>query len=332
MGKVNRGIMQPYMAAIGSRLVDMRAKDVNVNVYVRKWLSEAQTMLQFDGLPDTMPQRDIRKLLQTNGFMVLVNPKLTGGKLYAFHAGLGGEPDPYYMPTRAVIANPALDFSADLEIHKDAVVVPHDSMYMGLLPILNHYATLAVETDLSLYLATILSRAPVHISAQGTRSQASADEYLRDLEKGKLGAIFEDGFLDGIRSNPGASGTSAQSITDLIELRQYWKASRWNDIGLNANYNMKRESINAAEAQMDDDALMPFVQDIIQSIQTGLDEANAKGWCDLHVSLGGVWANRQRIEEATTEAMEAEADAAGSDPEPASEADPEPEEVKPDEN
>ena len=81
---------------------------------------------------------------------------------------------------------------------------------------------------------------------------------------------------------------------------------------------------------MDDDALMPFVQDIIQSIQTGLDEANAKGWCDISVSLGGVWANRQRIEDATTEAMEAEAAAAGSDPEPAPEA--EPEEVNPDEN
>lgn len=326
MGRIDKGIMQPYMDDVGSRLIDMRAKYANVNVYVRKWLSEAQTMLKFEGLPETMPQRDVRKLLQTNGFMVLVNPELTGGNLYAFHAGLGGEQDPYYMPTRAVIANPALDFSADLEIHKDAVVVPHDSMYMGLLPILNHYATLAVETDLSLYLATILSRAPVHISAQGTRSQASAEEYLRDLEKGKLGSIFEDGFLDGIRSNPGASGTSAQHITDLIELRQYWKASRWNDIGLNANYNMKRESINAAEAQMDDDALMPFVQDIIDSIQTGLDEANAKGWCDLHVSLGGVWANRQRIEEATTEALEAEADAAGAEPAA------EPEEVKPDED
>lgn len=303
-----------YAYPIGAKEVNLRDKNAMIDYYVRRWLAESQTMLEFDGLPETMPARDITRLIQTHGFMVLIDPAKTGGKLYAFRAGLGGEPDPYYMPTIATVANPALNLSIEGKIHDDAVVIPHDSYYMGLLPIFNHYATLVVEADLSIYLSAILSRAPVHIGAQGDRCQASAMDYLKDLEAGKLGAIFEDGFLDGLKSVPGSAGQSNQSITNLIELRQYLKASRYNSIGLNANYNMKRESINAAEAQMDDDALMPYIQNVIRTIQNGLDEANAKGWCDIHVRLGGIWANRERIEDAHVEEVENAAQAGSTEP------------------
>lgn len=293
----------------GARRVDLRDKDKMVSYYVRKWLIEAQSMLEFDGLPDTIPQRDFVRLLQTHGYVVIPDPvKYTHGKPYVFYAGLGGVPNVYYMPTISTIANPALGLSITPEIHKDCVVIPHDSYYMGLLPIFNHYATLAVEADLSLYISAILSRAPVHISAQGDRSKASADQYLNDLEIGKIGAIFEDGFLDGIKSVPGSSSQSNQAITNLIELRQYIKASRFNEIGLNANYNMKRESINSAEAQMDDDALLPYTQDVIRTIQTGLDEANEKFGLNMHVRLGGVWADRERKQEAEVKQMEKEAE------------------------
>ena len=289
--------------------VDLRKKGMVQAYYVKRWLSELQSMLKFSGLPETIPERDFKRLLQVNGFAVIPDPKeYTNGKPYAFRAGLGGEPDPYYMPTIAVISNPALDLSISPKIHEECVVIPHDSLYLGVLPMLNHYATLSVDADLSLYLASILSRAPVHISAQGDRSKTSADQYLKDLEAGNLGAIFEDGFLDGIKTNPGASATANNSITNLIEYRQYLKASRWNDSGLNANYNMKRESINEAEAQMNNDSLSPWVDDVLRSIRTGLDEANEKFGLNITVELGGAWARNQEKEEAQVDMMEKEAE------------------------
>lgn len=292
--------------AIPANPVDLRNKQSNIFYYVRKWLTELQTMLKFNGLPDTIPERDIIRLLQINGFVIMPDPKLLPeGKPYAFYAGLGGEPDAYYMPTLAVVSNPALNLSATYELHKDAVLIRHDSYMSGFMPTLTHFATLTVDADLSLYLASILSRAPVHISAQGDRSKASADDYLRDLENGKLGAIFETGFLDGIKGTPGAT-ESNQSITNLIEYRQYLKASRWNDCGLNSNYNMKRESINEAEAQMNNDALTPLADDIIRSIQSGLDEYNKLFGYDIHVELGGAWATKQKEIDAHLDQVKAE--------------------------
>ena len=291
---------------VGACRVDLREKNACVNYYVKRWLTEAQSMLRFEGLPDTIPERELIRLLQINGFAILPDPQLLpDGKPYAFFGGLGGERDPYYMPTVAIVSNPALNLSANYEIHKEAVVVWHDSYLTGLIPLFNHYATQVVETDLSIYLATILARAPVHISAQGDRSKASADQYLKELEKGNLGAIFESGFLDGIKATPGSASQSNQSITNLIELRQYLKASRWNDIGLNSNYNMKRESINEAEAQMNNDALTPIIDDIIRSIQTGLDEYNGLFGYNIQVHLNGAWEIKERTTEATVEAVEA---------------------------
>lgn len=287
--------------------VDLRDKNTCVRYYVRKWLVELQSMLRFDGLPDTIPERELKRLLQINGFAVLPDPKmLPEGKPYAFYAGLGGEPDPYYMPTLAVVSNPALNLSATYELHKDAVLVRHDSYMAGLIPTLTHFATLTVDADLSLYLASILSRAPVHIKASGDRSKASADDYLKGLEDGNLGAIFEDGFLNGLMTAPGSS-ESNQTITNLIEYRQYLKASRWNEIGLNANYNMKREAINSAESQMNNDALTPFTDDIIKSIQTDLDEYNELFGYDIKVNLAGAWAVKEKEIDAKTEILEQQA-------------------------
>lgn len=289
--------------------VDLRNKKDNIFYYVRQWLIEMQSMLRFEGLPETMPEREIKRLLQINGFMVLPRPELLpDGKPYAFYAGLGGEPDAYYLPTLAVVSNPGLNLSATYELHKDAVLVRHDSYMAGLIPTLTHYATMIVDADLSLYIASILARAPVHISAQGDRSKASADDYLKGLEDGKLGAIFETGFLDGIKGTPG-SNESNQSITNLIEYRQYLKASRWNTLGLNSNYNMKRESINSAESQMNNDALTPFTDDIVRSIQTGLDEYNEMTGMNIRVHLAGAWAVKEKEIDATAQILEDQANA-----------------------
>ena len=305
MGKKTFNTGYSYANIISGNLIDFRDKQDCVNYYVRKWLTELQSMLKFDNLPETIPEKDFIRLLQTNGFAILPDPaKLPDGKPYAFFGGLGGEPDPYYMPTLAVVSNPALKFSDTFEIHKECVIVRHDSYMLGVMPMLNHYASMTVDADLSLYIASILSRAPVHISAQGDRSKSSADTYLSDLEKGKLGAIFESGFLDGIKSNPGSSAQSNQSITNLIEYRQYLKASRWNDCGLNANYNMKRESINESEAQMNNDALTPYTDDIIRNIQTGLDEYNEKFGFDIRVRLSGAWEVKDKQIDAQIDALE----------------------------
>ena len=75
----------------------------------------------------------------------------------------------------------------------------------------------------------------------------------------------------------------------------------FNQIGVNANYNMKREAINSSESQLNDDGLQPLTDDIVKSIQTGLDEYNKLFGMDVHVELSSVWKDRKIIQETEKE-------------------------------
>lgn len=279
---------------------DFTDKSANVKQYVAYMLNRTQSMLRYEGLPETLPKRNLALMLQTNGWICIPDPKYFDGKLYAFTGGLGGEPDAYYMPTVCTVANPALNFSRNLKIGEDCVIVPHDSLYIGLLPMFTRYASMLAENDISIRIADINARIINLISAGDDRSMSGAKQYIENIEAGKLGVAAENSFLEGIRSQPYATG-SAMAITQLIELQQYLKAGWFNDLGLNANYNMKREAINTTEAQLNDDALLPLVDDILDTQQKAFDRVNEMYGCNIRVSLASAWEDRQEEPELTVE-------------------------------
>lgn len=279
-------------------VTDFTDKSAGVAYYVSMMLNRVQSMLRYEGLPDSLPQRNLVLMLQTNGWVCIPDPaKYFDGKMYAFTGALGGEPDPYCMPTICTVANPALNFSQTLEIGRDCVIVPHDSMYMGLLPLFRRYASLLVENDITIRIADINARTVNLISAGDDRTLKGAQQYLSDIESGKLGVVAENSFLDGIKSQPYANSGSAGMITQLVELQQYLKASWFNDLGLNANYNMKREAINSTEAQLNDDALLPLVDNILATQQAAFDAVNRKYGTNIRVSLSSAWEDRQEATE-----------------------------------
>lgn len=285
------------LPGISLRPVDFKDKNERVVYYTKYLLNKCQKMLEFDDLPDSIPVRDLRRLLQVSGIALGLNPEKTGGVPYMFYGGLGGEPDAYYQPTVATIASPALNFSGTYEIHKDVVVIRHDAWEQGLLPLIRPYATMAAETELSLYIAMINARIPSVIAANDDRTYKSAEEFLRGLEKGNIGLIFETKLLDALRVLPYANTAASQTFTDLIEVSQYIKASLMNDLGINANYNMKRESLSMTESQMNDDGLLPYIDGVIESIQTGLDEYNRLFGYNIRVRKGSAWEWREVEEE-----------------------------------
>lgn len=285
------------LPGISLRPVDFRDKEQRVLYYTKFLLNKCASMLEFDGLPDSIPARDLRRLLQCSGIALGLNPEKTGGIPYMFYGGLGGEPDVYYQPTIATIASPALNLSGTYEIHKDVVVIRHDAWEQGLLPLIRPYATMAAETELSLYVALINARIPSVIAANDDRTYKSAEEFLKGLEKGNVGLIFETKLLDALRVLPYANTAASQTFSDLIEVSQYLKASLMNDLGINSNYNMKREALSQVESQMGDDNLLPYIDGVIDSIQTGLDEYNGLYGYNLRVRKGSAWQWREIEEE-----------------------------------
>lgn len=287
----------------GMDLYDVTDKENTAFDYVLYMLNRTQSMFCWSGLPDTIPARMIELYLQINGNLAVSE---YGGSLYAFRGGLGGEPDEYYMPTIFTVANPALDYSANLRIGEECEVIPNDSLYIGLMPMFKRYAAMMAENLLSMRVAMINTRVADLVSATDDATKKSAEKFLQDLEDGKLGVIMSNEFLEGIRSTPYGSEGHYNTITSLIELHQYYKASWYNDLGLNANYNMKRESISRGESQLNDDALLPLVDDMLRCRKEGAERVNRLYGTEITVELASSWEDNQEEIDAEQAAIDPE--------------------------
>lgn len=294
----------------GGKPFDFKDKEDNIFRHTLYMLNRTQSMFRWSGLPDSIPQRMVELYLQINGNVGFAEYE---GTLYAFRGGLGGEPDEYYMPTIFTVANPALNFNKNLKIGEDVAVISNDSLYFGLMPMFQKYATLLAENELSIFIATINSRIIDLISAPDDRTRMSAQKFLDDVADGKLGVISSNEFFDGIKGQPYGSGSRTGFITNLIELEQYLKAGWYNELGLNANYNMKRESLNSEESQMNNDALLPLIDDMLRCRQEGAERVNDLFGTEISVEFNSSW--EYNIEEIELEHNALAADG-GPDPEP----------------
>ena len=273
-----------YFDKFVGKLYDFNDKELAVRNYIAYMLDRTQRIFEYKGLPDTVPQRMLEFLLQVNGYACFGE---CNGELYAFYGGLGGEPDAYYRPTVCVVANPFLKFNKTFKIDKDCVIMRNDSLLYGLLPLFSRYATAMAENDISFRLSSVNTRIEFLLSAPDDATKAAAEKFLKDIEEGKQGVIASNEFLEGIKAQE--VGRSMRTFTDLIEYQQYLKASWFNEIGLNANYNMKREKLSTTESQMNNDALLPLVEDMLEQRRLACEKINEMFGTDISVEFASSW-------------------------------------------
>lgn len=259
-----------------------------VKSYIRYMLNQTLEMFEYGGLPETIPQKEIEILHQINASCIW---KKVDDKLYVFFGGLGGILDEYYHPTRAIVSNPYLKFNADMEIGKDCIVTFNDKLRYGLLPMFNRYAYLLAETDISIRYACINARIPYLINADDDNTKDSAEKVLKDIWDGnKFGVVLNKKMLDknGMFTSEFGARTNG-NIKDLIELRQFIKSSWYMELGIQSNYNMKRESLNSSETAMDESVLLPLIDDMLNERKIGLEKVNAMFGTNITVKLSSSW-------------------------------------------
>ena len=282
--------------------------------YVRYFLARLQCMFKYEGLPDTIPAKWFEHYLLCNGNCIIAR---VNDDLYALTGDMGNDATPYYIPAGYIVANPWLKteggtlskqyWTETIDINgerheQDAVIIFNDTYSQGVIPMLNRYCSQLVESDISLNIADILARATINISASDDKTKASAELYLKRLRDGQLGVMSEQAFIEGL--NVREFHYVAQSITPLIEYHQYIKASLFNELGLNSNYNMKRESINSNESQLNDDMLHPLIDDMLRERREGVARVNEFFGTDITVSFDSAWLENEKEEQAVLTGME----------------------------
>ena len=281
--------------------------------YCKYTFTRTQSMFTYEGLPDTIPVQWLESYLQRNGSCCIAEHE---GKLYALLGNAGGEPDEYYQPTIYTVANPALNLSKNYKIGEDCVYCKNDYDAIGLVPLVSRYCGLMTENLLTVRISDINMRMMNLLSAPDDNTLQSTKQYLKDLEDGKLGVVGETPFFEGLKLQSKGVGNGDYMI-QFIELQQYLKGSMYNELGINANFNMKREALSGQELSLNDDALMPLIDDMLKQRRAMCDELNKMFGLNVSVDYGSSWhsnvVEKQLISEEELGADDSESEEAAGD-------------------
>ena len=248
-----------------------------------------QQMFSYKNLPDTIPSEMFEYYLLSDGLCFVMEHE---GNLYAFQGGLGGEPDAYYRPTKFTVANPALKMSKVCDIKTDGILCKNDKMWMGLDALVSRYAYLMSTNLITLNVVDIMLRCIALLSAPDDKTKKSAELYLDKLVKGELGVIADNPFFEGIKMQTVPSSNGSY-LTQFIELHQYYKGSFYNEIGLNANFNMKREAIGKGEASLSQDSLLPLCDSMFECRIENVKRINEMFGTEIEVDYSSAWKENQ---------------------------------------
>ena len=285
------------------RHYDPERKAVNImhdNLYK---VNELSQFITYDNLPDTIPQRVLEKYLILNGsaFFTEIN-----GNYYIVTGGAGGILDYNFEPTRYVFSNPYLQYTGMAKLentpqtkdygqysNNDGILIRNDSMSLGCYPIIDKYNTLIAELDLTIRNAIVLYRASALSSAGSIKTANAINEWFERLQDGTMSAVVDSSFTDSdsgsIRVQPLMNASAGNYLSSLIEMRQYLVSTLNNKLGINCNFNMKREALSTAECALNDQSVVPLILDMFDNRLEAVELINRKYGLNIVVKLNNLW-------------------------------------------
>ena len=273
----------------------------NFTTYFNLLTNKVASMFLWKNLPDTIDQRFLEFSLLLKGRVAWFEHE---GKLYALDGNVGGEPNAYYEPTLFIIANPVIgskqlkirnkDGSNSVESLDGILMANSDVDYEdqgtkgGLYGLIYQTAGLLADNISSLNISQINGRLAAIFSTSDESIARTAEVVLKEIYDGKPYKILTEDITDKITVNPIAASGQNNTLMSLIEAHQYILAQFFQEIGVSANYNMKRERLNTAEVEMNNGALDINIFNMLKNRQSAAALINEKFGTEIEVELN--WA------------------------------------------
>lgn len=274
--------------------------------YYKMLLNRVINMFTWENLPDTIDEQIMNFWLFVTGRVVFTEFK---GKLYALNGNYGGYPNEYYLPTEFVIANPILG-SKNVKLDVDGVAMfnsdtdkyPTQTMTGGLYPILTLTANMLADCVTTISSALKNGRVQTAFICKDDTVRIAGEKVLKQLYNGNPAVMIDDTILNCISPIKMADNTSVATILQqTVETYQFWLANFYNSIGVNANFNMKRERLNTAEVNINDSALFVNVVNMLNNRQQAVDKINAMFGTNISVEISPEWQDLVKTEEEPAE-------------------------------
>lgn len=259
--------------------------------FVGQLYDAVSRVILLDNIPEDNDYDFIIENLIMCGHIAAVNTK-EGFRL--LNGALGGKRNEYYRPTEIIIDNPVL---GDIRCVNDKegkmiYLTPHDRLHTppmgfgGLSDLIGSTAQLLADNTSSINVAQINGRVLAVYSAGNQQEAIAAELVLKEMYGGQpYKVIHGQNLLSKFDVNPIASTVTGTMLKELVELRQYIHAQFWNAIGIDANFNMKRERLVSAEVEANATSIKVPISTILSELNAGFDVCNAIFGTDIHARL-----------------------------------------------
>ena len=250
----------------------------------------ASNIFEFKNLPKTIPFESLIKQLLLFGRTFIIEKE---GDLIAVPGNNGGYLDIYHRPMTAILNNPyAEGINGEYQIIYDDMLASHniyddnikslpvccrlknDKSEVGLYPILKKYAYLLTHAEITLATSCIQSRAMGIASGVGEKAQKELQIFYENLLKGKIYTLKENPIDENTYKVLPFISTTANQITQFIELKQFYFNEFLNEIGIVTNFNKKVAQQNNMELEINDKIAFSLVDEMYNTLTTDLEIIN----------------------------------------------------------
>ena len=300
------------------RRIDEYTLSELTDYYLGNMFNRTLMMFNWLNLPDKMTSFDMEKFTQLKGFTLFIYDEKDDSRYYVLEGAKYDNITWNYEASKSLIVNPALTgLETKYEIGKNCILIRNDYLCVGLYPILEKNAIDIANTDVSIRYSQFNTRFKMLFTSDDDNTKDSINELIEQIWNGeKPTAIVSNDLYKKSVEGIAYGGVQNNDIKNLMELKQYQLAQFYIELGINANYNMKRESVSADEFRMNDDALMPLIDQMLECRKMACKQINDLFGLNIDVELNSAWlkiakevVNEVKQEEAEVKKTEAEAKA-----------------------
>lgn len=263
-----------------------------------KLLNITLSMFEWEGLPETLPSREIEGQLQLYGHCVVF---IKNGKLVTTQVDTY-DIDDYYQPTKGVYAQPILG-SGYLTLNgydncliwnnslKDNVNdIPVDN---NLFSFISRYARRLADVESTSNIYTVNNRSTNYPVAKNDKVRKSLEKFFNMLSLGKMSAISDDAIIEGFTVQPIPKNTSVDDIIKWEDARDKILEQFWRDLGVKFRNN-KRAQMSDEEVEADEQVLLISLDDMLKCREEGVKLLNEKFGLSVTVRINPRF-NREEI-------------------------------------